>query len=127
MTPEIEYFNGCLNSLFETAAGDGYVIISPHVSLDGEGTVFRLYRLDSHTCRITTDKSFAEWYGYASTGYEGRYAALTDALCKRCGLEWDAETLTLSITFRRNQYGLAEALMRLENAVLFFGGLIFSD
>ena len=123
MTPEMEYLNGSLDSLFSVAEHGGVTHISPHIFFDGEGSGFEFYTLDSHTCKITTDRSFSEWYGYISTDEEERFEKMTKLICRRYGLEWDAERLVLSITFRRNRYTLAEAILRLEGGVLFLSEL----
>ena len=123
MTPEIRYLTSSLETLFDASEHGGELFIHSGISLDGEGSGFKFYVLDSHTCRITTDRSFSDWYGYISTGNEERFARFTELVCKRYGVNLDGESLTLSITFRRNEYTLAQALMRLEGAMLFLSEL----
>lgn len=123
MTPEMKQLSASLDALFDVSEHGGVTYVHPHIFFDGEGSGFKLYTLDSHTCRITTDRSFSEWYGYISTDDEKRFEEFTKLICKRYGVEWDGESLTLSITFRRNEYTLAEAIMRLEGAMLFLSEL----
>ena len=123
MTPEMKQASASLDSLFDVSVHGGVTYVHPQVFLDGEGTGFRFYILDSHTCKITTDRSFSDWYGYISTGDEERFAKFIPLVCRRYGVDWDGEALTLSITFHRNKYTLAEAMMRLEGAMLFLSEL----
>ena len=118
MTPEMKYLCESLDMLFDVSEHAGITYVHPHLFFGGEESGFKLYTVDTHVCKITTDRSFSEWYGYVSTDDEARFDKMTELICRRYGLEWDADELVLSITFRRNELTLAPALFRLEGAVL---------
>lgn len=123
MDNELSQASASLDRLFSVSVGGGVTYIHPHIFFDGEGTAFIFYTPDSHTCKITTDRNFSDWYGYISTGEEERFARFLPLVCERYGVEWDEASFTLSITFRRNKYTLAQALMRLTGAMLFLSEL----
>ena len=127
---QFDELNRLLNGLFDTRDGGDCVFISPWIHFDGEGTVFRFTMEDRHTCRIETDRNFTDWFGYITLDWED-YREEIAMVTTRFGTEWDATRGVLSISFRRNEMPLAEALLKLEQCMLilsnFRGHIYFRD
>lgn len=90
--------------------------IRTHMYLEGEPVNFRFYREDEKYSRLVTTSNFSEWMA-CCTGDWKKAAPLIDQLAKPYGAAWDKEEGALYLRFRRNELTLAQAVMRLQQAV----------
>ncbi len=108
--------NAQLDTLFR-AYDDGSALgIWTHMYLEGEPINFRFYQQDDKHSRLVTCPAFSEWMAWC-TGDWKKAAPAIEALAKPYGVAWDNENGALFLQFRRNEMTVAQAIMRLQQAV----------
>ncbi|MBQ8893990.1 MAG: hypothetical protein IJ043_06225 [Clostridia bacterium] len=97
--------------------GDGLGLsIQTHMYLEGDPINFRFYQEDSKFSRLVTPPVFSEWMAWC-TGDWKKAAPAIEALAKPYGVSWDNENGVLYLRFRRNEMTIAQAILRLQQAV----------
>ena len=105
-----------LDTLYR-AYDDGTAIgIWTHMYLEGEPINFRFYREDDKFSRLVTGPAFSEWMAWCTGDWKTAEAAI-EALAKPYGVAWDNKNGALYLRFRRNEMTVAQAIMRLQQAV----------
>ncbi len=87
-----------------------------HMYLEGDPINFRFHQEDNKFSTLTTGASFSEWMAYC-TGNWKKASPTIHAIADIYGVVWDDENGSLSIRFRRNEMSIAQAVMRLQQAV----------
>ncbi|MBQ4037028.1 MAG: hypothetical protein IJC84_02765 [Clostridia bacterium] len=105
-----------LDTMFCAYEDRGALDVWTHMTIEGDPINFRFYQEDNKYARLVTPPCFSEWMAY-STGCWSRAASTIEALAEPYGVSWDNENGALYIRFRRNEMSVAEAIMRLQQAV----------
>ena len=90
--------------------------IGTNMFFDGDNMTFNLEEIAPKTLKIYTDRTFWEWLAYATTDI-GFYHHEIKTVASRFGVDWNEETLELSVTFKRNQMSIGQAFFRLMQTV----------
>lgn len=105
-----------LDTLFHAYEDGAALGIKTHMYLEGTPINFRLFREDEKHVLLTTASDFSEWMAWC-TGDWKKAASAIEALARPYGVSWDNENGALKLRFRRNEMTLAQAVMRLQQAV----------
>lgn len=105
-----------LDTLYAACDHGDFVGISTHMTLSGDPMNFRFYREDDKFSRLVTTPNFSEWMACA-TGNWKEAAPTIEALAAPYGVKWDNENGALYLRFRRNELSVAQAILRLQQAV----------
>lgn len=105
-----------MDTLYRAYEDGGCLGIWTHMYLDGAPINFRFYQDNDKVSRLTTGPGFSEWMAWY-TGDWKRAAPVIEALAKPYGVSWDNENGSLVLRFRRNEMTIAQAVMRLQQAV----------
>lgn len=108
--------NRQLDSLYQAYETGSYIGIETHMYLEGDPINFRFYQEDDKYSRLTTAPAFSEWMAWC-TGSWTKAAPTIEALAKPYGVTWDNENGVLIFRFRRNEMTIAQAILRLQQAV----------
>lgn len=118
----LEDISNQLDKLYRTYALADGIGIQTHISFEGEHIHFRYQQEDEKYARIATDRNFSEWMAWC-TGSWRAAAPIIEQLAKPYGVQWDNENGALFIRFRRNELTVAQAVLRLQQAVFVIGAL----
>lgn len=113
MLKEIREQLDTLYSAYDNGADIG---IRTHMYLEGDPVNFLFYQEDDKFSRLVTPPVFAEWMAWC-TGDWKKAAPAIEALAKPYGVAWDNENGALFLRFRRNEMTVAQAILRLQQAV----------
>ena len=113
MLNEINRQLDTLYQAYETVFG---IEIGTRMTLEGEPINFRIYQEDDKYSKLTTTPAFSEWLAW-STGSWTKAAPTIEALAKPYGVTWDNDNGVLILRFRRNEMTIAQAILRLQQAV----------
>ena len=105
-----------LDTLYRAYEDRSGVRIWTHMYLEGEPVNFQFIREDSKFSRLTTGPAFSRWMAWCTGDWKGAAPAI-EALAKPYGVAWDNENGALYLRFRRNELTLAQAVLRLQQAV----------
>lgn len=105
-----------LDTLYRTYENRSDIGIWTHMYLDGDPINFRFYQEDDKFSRLVTESNFSEWMA-CCTGDWKKAAPAIEKLAKPYGAEWDNEKGVLFVRFRRNEMTVAQAILRLQQAV----------
>jgi len=105
-----------LETLYQSYEDGDCLGIRTHMYLEGEPINFRFYQEDGKYARLVTHPNFSNWMA-ACTGDWNKAAPMIDTLAKPYGAAWDSENGALYLRFRRNEMSVAQAVMRLQQAV----------
>lgn len=105
-----------LEALYRVYEDGDHLGIWTHLYLEGEPINLWFYQEDSKYSRLVTHPNFSNWMA-ACTGDWKKAAPIIDALAKPYGAAWDSENGALYLRFRRNEMSVAQAVMRLHQAV----------
>ncbi len=111
-----------LDDLYRAYSDGCDIGIWSHMYLDGTPINFRFYQEDSKVCRLVTGTAFSDWMAWCTGDWE-KASRDIEALAKPYGATWDNEKGELSLRFRRNEMSVAEALIRLLQAVAVISAL----
>lgn len=112
----LKEINEQLEELYRAYADSPGIGIWTHMYLEGDPVNFRFYQEDDKFCRLVTGPSFSEWMAWCTGDWKAAAPAI-EALAKPYGVAWDNENGTLSLRFRRNEMTVAQAVLRLQQAV----------
>lgn len=98
------------------------ISIGTHISFEGDRMNFLYRQEDEKYARIVTNRSFSQWIA-CCTGNWKAAAPMIERLAKPYGVEWDNENGALFIRFRRNEMTVAQAVLRLQQAVFVIGSM----
>ena len=105
-----------LDTLYRGYADGSELGIRTHMYLEGEPVNFRFYQEDEKYARLVTTPGFSNWMAWC-TGDWKKAEPVIDQLARPYGAAWDAASGVLYLRFRRNEMTLAQAVMRLQQAV----------
>jgi len=111
-----------LEGLYRTYPARDCISINTHIFFEGEPVPFLFYQEDDKYSRIVTHRNFSEWVAW-STGAWKKAAPVIQRLAQPYGVQWDNENGALYIRFRRNELTVAQAILRLQQAVFVIGSL----
>lgn len=111
-----------LDTLYSPYKKGNEIYIFTHTYFDGTPVNFRFYREDNKFSVISTDGNFSEWMANC-TGDWKKASPVIRSLAKIYGASWDNESGTLYLRFRRNEMSVAQAVIRLQQAVAVIGSL----
>jgi hypothetical protein len=106
----------CTNDL-----SDG-ISIGTHISFEGDRINFCYQQEDEKYARIVTNRNFSEWMAWCTGNWKAA-APMIEQLAKPYGVQWDNEEGALFFRFRRNEITIAQAVLRLQQAVFVIGAL----
>ena len=118
----LQKINEQLEKLYCTYERGDCVSIGTWYTIEGDPVNFSFRQEDDKYARITTNRNFAEWMANC-TGNWRKATPLIVQLAAMYGVQWDPEDGCLFIRFRRNEMTLAQAIMRLQQAVFVVGSL----
>ena len=105
-----------LDTLYRAYESRGTLCIGTHMYLEGDAVNFLFYQEDDKFSRLVTAPAFSEWMA-CCTGDWKKAAPTIEALARRYGVAWDNQNGALFLRFRRNEMTLAQAILRLQQAV----------
>lgn len=108
-----------LYSTFETHEG---ICIATGIRYEGDAINFLFSQEDDKYARISTNRNFSEWIAWCTNGWT-KAAPKIEKLAAIYGVRWDNEEGKLYIRFRRNEMTVAQAVLRLQQAVALIGAL----
>lgn len=112
----LKEINEQLGTLYR-AYDDGDAIgIWTHLYLEGDPVNFRFYQQDNKYSKLTTTSAFSEWIAWCTGDWKKASPTIIE-IAKIYGVEWDNENGVLFLRFRRNEMTIAQAVMRLQQAV----------
>jgi hypothetical protein len=114
--------NAQLTKLYYIYESSNSIHIATWYRIDGAPINFHFYQEDGKYSRITTNDHFTEWMTCYPDGLD-KAAPLIERLAATYGVHWDLENKNLFIQFRRNEMTLAQAVMRLLQAVYLVGSI----
>lgn len=118
----LKEINKQLDSLYRTYELSNGIGIWTHIYLEGQPINFRFEQEDGKFSRLVTTGNFSEWMAWA-TGDWKKAAPVIEALAKPYGVAWDNENGALYLRFRRNEMSIAQAILRLQQAVCVISAL----
>ena len=114
--------NEQLEKLYCTYELNDAVSIGTWYTIEGDPVNFYFTRETDKYVQITTNEAFSEWIA-SCTGDRRKAAPTIERLANMYAVQWDPEKGRLFIRFRRNEMTLAQAIMRLQQAVFVVGSL----
>ena len=118
----LKQINEQLDTLYHAYALSTGIGIQTHIYLEGQPINFRFEQEDGKYSKLVTTGNFAEWMAWA-TGDWKKAAPTIEALAKPYGVGWDNENGALYLRFRRNEMSIAQAVLRLQQAVFVVSAL----
>lgn len=112
----LEDINRQLDRLYCTDDLKDGVSIGTWYTIEGDPINFIFYQEDEKYARIVTNASFSEWMAWCTNGWRKK-APVIERLAAFYGVQWDNEEGRLFIRFRRNEVSIAQAILRLQQAV----------
>lgn len=113
MLTDIKQQLGTLYSVYDAGTCLG---IRTYIYLDGEPVNFLFYQEDSKYARLVTGPNFSQWMA-CCTGDWKKAAPTIEKLAAFYGAAWDTELGALVLRFRRNEMTVAQAVLRMQQAV----------
>lgn len=108
--------NEQLDTLYRAYADGSAIGIWTHMYLEGDPVNFRFYQEDDKFSRLVTGPGFSEWMAWC-TGDWKKAAPTIETIAKPYGVAWDNENGALFLRFHRNEMTIAQAILRLQQAV----------
>ena len=118
----LQRINEQLDQLYRTNEAWGTMSIATWYRLEGDAMNFQFTLEDDKYARITTNRNFSEYIAW-STGDWKKAKDVIEKLASIYAVSWDPVNGALFIRFRRNEMTLAQAIMRLQQAVFVIGSL----
>ena len=111
-----------LEKLYHTYENRDGINIFTGITLEGDPVSFLFQQEDEKYSRLTTNRNFSAWTAWCTNGWT-EAAPKIEKLAAPYGVHWDNDTGSLYIRFRRNEMTLAQAVLRLQQAVAVVGSL----
>lgn len=111
-----------LETLYCTQELPDAVRIATWYTIEGTPIHFHFTQEDDKYARLTTNRDFSEWLANC-TGSWIKATPVITRLAGMYGVQWDPADGCLFIRFRRNEMTLAQAILRLQQAVFVVGSL----
>lgn len=112
-----------LDCLYNSKELHDHTVIFPKVRFDGDSMFFRFRLEEEKYCLLETSDNFGEWLACCTPDGWKEAAPVIRRLAQPYGVDFDPATGRLFIRFRRNALTLAQAVLRLEQAMLVTGSL----
>lgn len=113
-----------LKRLYCTGEHDDYLSIGTWFTIEGDPINLRYVQEDHKISRITTNSNFTEWIAWHTDGWR-KASPLIEELVGPYGVQWDQDNGILFIRFHRNEMTIAQAILRLMQAVYIVGAVEF--
>lgn len=120
----LEDINEQLDRLYDTYALRDSISIATGYTIEGDPINFLFHQEDDKYACITTNDNFSEWMAWSTDGWCAK-APMIERLARPYGVRWDIENGRLFIRFRRNEMSIAQAVLRLQQAVFIIGSAEF--
>lgn len=111
-----------LEKLYRTYENYNGTVIATGISYEGNPVNFLFNEEDDKYSCISTSNNFSEWMAWRTNGWI-KASARIEKIAIVYGVHWDNEKGSLYIRFRRNEMSLAEAVIRLQQAVAVVGSI----
>jgi hypothetical protein len=111
-----------IDMLYSTRDLHDSIQIATGYRIDGAPINFHFYQEDEKYAYITTNAHFTDWLSCYPDGLSNA-APLIEQLASLYDVHWDCDHGRLVIRFRRNEITLAQAVMRLLQAVFLVGNI----
>ena len=118
----LQQINEQLEKLYCTHQIKDAISIGTWYRIQGDPINFHFVQEDDKYSRIVTNRNFSDWIAW-NTGDWHRATPAIAHLANRYGVQWDPNEGTLYIRFRRNEMTIAQAILRLQQAVFVVGSL----
>lgn len=118
----LKEINGQLDTLYRAYEDGTDMGVWTHMYLDGDPVNFRFCQEDDKFSRLSTGPNFSEWIASATGNWKAA-APVIEVLAKPYGVGWDNENGALYLRFRRNEMTVAQAVLRLQQAVAVISAL----
>ena len=105
-----------LDTMYRAYDDGADIGIWTHMYLEGDPINFRFYRENDKFSRVATGPAFSQWMAWCTGNWKGAAPAI-EKLAKPYGVGWDNENGALFLRFRRNEMTVAQAVIRLQQAV----------
>lgn len=111
-----------LEKLYSTYENHDGINIATGITFEGDPVSFLFLQEDEKYSRLTTNRNFSEWMAWCTNSWT-EAAPKIEKLAAPYGVQWDNDTGSLYIRFRRNEMTLTQAVLRLQQAVAVIGSL----
>lgn len=118
----LEHIDQQLEKLYCTSQLSDSISIGTWYYIEGDPINFQYYQEDEKFSRIVTNRNFSEWIAWHTDGWR-KAAPVIRKIVEPYGVQWDNEDGRLYIRFHRNEMTLAQAIMRLQQAVFVIGAI----
>ena len=118
----LEEINRQLSRLYCTNDLSDSISIGTWYTIEGDPINFHFYQEDDKYSRITTNENFSQWMACCTNGWSEK-APVIEQFAGLYGVKWDNNKGQLYIRFRRNEMSIAQAVMRLQQAVFVIGSM----
>ena len=105
-----------LGNLYCTCVESDAIRIGTWYTIEGDPINFLFSQEDEKYSVIRTNDNFSEWMAWNTDGWS-RKASIIEEIAAYYDVRWDNEHGRLFIRFRRNEMTVAQAIMRLLQAV----------
>lgn len=112
-----------LDNLYDAADMHDHTAIVPNIHFDGDGMFFRFRLEEDKYCTLESSDNFGECLACCAPDGWKEAAPVILRYTKPYGVQFDDVNGRLFIRFRRNELTLAQAVLRLEQAMLVTGSL----
>ncbi|MBQ7045467.1 MAG: hypothetical protein IJN65_03130 [Clostridia bacterium] len=114
--------NKQLDTLFHAYEKNSGTNICTHIYLDGTPMNLIFIKEDGKFSRLVTTPDFSEWMANCTGDYK-KATPQIKRLAALYGVEFDSENGSLFLRFRRNEMTIAQAVMRMVQAIYLVCGL----
>ena len=111
-----------MENLYSTYENSDGINIVTGITVEGDPVNFLFQQEDDKYSRLATNRNFFEWMAWC-TGDLRKAAPKIEKIAAIYGVQWDAVAGRLYIRFRRNEMTLAQAVLRLQQAVSVVGAM----
>lgn len=118
----LQEINHQLDQLYCTGDRTPGIRIGTWHTIEGDPINFYFYQEDEKYAKLVTNENFSGWMQWCTDGQEEANAYI-DRLAGIYGVKWDREHQCLFLRFRRNEMTLAQAILRLQQAVFVVGSV----
>lgn len=106
--------------LYHTYENYNGTVIATGISYEGNPVNFIFNEENDKYSHISTSNNFSEWIAWRTNGWT-KAAPRIEKIASFYGVQWNNETGSLYIRFRRNEMTVAQAVIRLQQAVAVVG------
>ncbi len=114
--------SSAISSLYSTRATDNEILINCSVVFDGEGIPLSFRLGEGKESVIESARGFSDWMGRIIYNVD-KYRPYIVGVCRALGVSYDFEKESLSLSYRRNDMRVSEAVARMHQAMLLVGAM----